>query len=441
MTSEIRVRLADQSAIKVVGSLNTSVNDIPGFDVSGAVEGSYLRYNFTEGKWKVTNTLDVNQSTKLRIKRTSLATTSFSLEFGEPAVSTGVGTAGDTGGRLWVGNSTGNAVQVGGEYYTSMLDQEHGILTADSAVIVDQNKYIDFFNVINGVVVGGGITASTINVTTGGIISGDLVIDSVGIGSNRIYTKSTSDILYLDPSPEGLDSGGTVIIKGNLQVDGTSSIINSTILSSNEAIFNLGDSTTTRTIIGNVSVGSSILTLDSVVGINTGDVLSHVSGLSPVTENRSVVSYSTVFKTITISGITTAGISSGFQLPITHAYDTNTDRGISFDYNDSSAGIGYTVNKKGFFGYDDSSKKWTYIPEVTVTNSVVSGTRGYIDIRGIYLQPAEVNQYGIAYLDSDGYVNHTGSPGTGISTSSYILTTTLGSNVPVWTDTIDGGSY
>jgi hypothetical protein len=441
MTSEIRVRLADQSAIKVVGSLNTSVNDIPGFDVTGAVEGSYLRYNFAEGKWKVTNTLDVNQSTKLRIKRTSLATTSFSLEFGEPAVSTGIGTAGDTGGRLWVGNSTGNAVQVGGEYYTSMLDQEHGILTADSAVIVDQNKYIDFFNVINGVVVGGGITASTVNITAGGIVSGDLVIDSVGIGSNRIYTKSTSDVLYLDPSPEGLHNGGTVVIKGNLQVDGTSSIVNSSILSSNEIIFNIGDSSTVRTVIGNVSIGASIFTLDSVVGINTGDIINGISGLNPSIQLRTITAYNSTSKTITIAGVTTAGISSGSQLTIDHGYDTNTDRGISFDYNDSSAGVGYTANRKGFFGYDDSTKKWTYIPETTITNGVVSGTRGYIDIRGIYLQPAEVNQYGIAYLDSDGYVNHTGSPGTGISTSNYILTTTLGSNVPVWTNTIDGGSY
>jgi hypothetical protein len=443
MTSEIKVRLADQNAIKVVGSLKnyTSISDIPGVNVAGAIDRSLLHYNASTQKWIVTNELDADINPRIKIKRTTSSATSPTLQYGELGVSVGIGTAGNTGGRLWIGNNSGTSVQVGGEYYVSILDHEPGTLTANSAAIVNSSKYIDYWNVTNDVVVGGVITSTSLIVTGVSTIA-TAVIGSVGISSNVISTKPGSgDILYIDPNANGLSNAGTVIIKGNLQVDGESSIINSTSLSSNEIILNLGDVTSIRTVIGNVSSGSSIFTLDSVVGVNTGDLISNIIGLHPENVNRTITSYSTLYKTITISGITTAGISSGAQMTITHSYDTNTDRGISFEYNDSTSGIGYTANRKGFFGYDDSSKKWTYIPEVTIVNGVVSGTKGYIDIRGIYLQSSEVNQYGITYLDSDGFVNQTVSPGSGISTSNYILTTSPGTNIPTWTNTIDGGSY
>lgn len=450
MTSEIKIRIADQNAIKVVGSLKnfTTISDIPGINVSGAIDRSLLEYDTTTQNWIVTNEIDGNINPTIKIKRTTSSITPPVLQYGELGVSVGVGTAGNTGGRFWIGNNSGSTVQVGGEYYVSILDHSPGVLESNSGVIVNENKYIDYWNVINGVVVGGGITVGQGIIVGGGItasaltISGEIVAGSVGISSNVISTKPGSgDILYIDPNANGLNSGGTVIIKGNLQIDGDSSIINSTTMSSNEIIFNLGDVTSIKTVVGNISVGSSIFTLDSVVGINTGDLVSNIIGLNPLNVNRTVTSYSTVNKTITISGITTAGISSGAQMTITHSYDTNTDRGISFEYNDSASGIGYTVNRKGFFGYDDSTKKWTYIPETTITNGVVSGTRGYIDIRGIYLQPSDVNQYGIPYLDSDGFINQTVSPGSGISTSNYILTTSPGTNIPTWTSTIDGGGY
>jgi hypothetical protein len=52
--------------------------------------------------------------------------------------------------------------------------------------------------------------------------------------------------------------------------------------------------------------------------------------------------------------------------------DDNKDRGIEFRYYDGSA-------KVGFFGYDDSTGKFTFIPDATNTSEVFSGTRGTID--------------------------------------------------------------
>ena len=53
---------------------------------------------------------------------------------------------------------------------------------------------------------------------------------------------------------------------------------------------------------------------------------------------------------------------------------------------------------------------------------------------------AGTNTNGIAYFDSNGQVQSTVSPASGISTSNSILTTNA-SGVPIWTDTIDCGTF
>ena len=56
------------------------------------------------------------------------------------------------------------------------------------------------------------------------------------------------------------------------------------------------------------------------------------------------------------------------------AIDDNKDRGIEFNYFDTTA-------KVGFFGFDDSTGKFTFIPDATNTNEVFSGTTGEIDAK------------------------------------------------------------
>jgi hypothetical protein len=53
--------------------------------------------------------------------------------------------------------------------------------------------------------------------------------------------------------------------------------------------------------------------------------------------------------------------------------DDNKDRGIQFKYHNG------TSAKNGFFGYDDSSGFFTFVPDATITNEVVSGTKGALD--------------------------------------------------------------
>ena len=278
-------------------------------------------------------------------------------------------------------------------------------------------------------------------------ISGGVSIDNVGISSNIISTLSGGgNTLYIDPYPDGLSSEGVVIVKGSLQVDGTTTTVNSTTSTLNDPIMNIGDVTSELTIMTyDVASGVSTMTVDKTVGINTGDIIS-ATGL-PNSGVTTVTAYNSTTKVVTFTGTTTAGISTGSQITVTHAYDTNTDRGISFNYNESS---GTAANKTGFFGYNDSAgensnapaRSLTYIPDSTITANVVAGTRGFLDIKGIYFQSGDFDAVGngIVYFDTTGKMVGAASTNAGISTSNFVLTTNA-AGIPKWTTTLDGGTF
>ena len=276
-----------------------------------------------------------------------------------------------------------------------------------------------------------------------------LTVDNIGISSNIIRTKSGGgNTLFIDPYPDGLDSDGMVVIKGSLQVDGTTTTVNSTNTSLNDPIMNIGDVTSVRTVTAGVGAGVSAITVDSIAGINTGDQItgsSSLPGAGTTTINSFVESAG--ISTIFIDGQTTGGIADMHQLTVTHGFDTNTDRGISFNYN---TGTGISNNKIGFFGYNDSSgetsnapeRSFTYIPDATITGNVINGTKGFLDIQGIYFQSGDYSTAGngIVYFDTTGKMVGAAGTTAGITTSNFILTTDA-DGIPKWTTTIDGGQF
>jgi len=477
----------------------------------------------------------------IRIKRSSGTSLPTSLQWGELAIVTGVGSATGTNqnrDRVYIGDDGSNVLSVGGRYYTSMMDHVPGTVAGVSntrnsdggiVAILDDNRKVDQWNVDNlrldgntfssqntdgdiildpngtgeinivddtflsfgtdkdskieydengtnqltftGADVRINITTNSTDKDTGALIveggvgiegnlnvggnatvtgvttfTGEVNLGDVRISDNIISTQPGSNgILYIDPYPDGLSNEGTVIIKGDLQVDGTTTSVNSTVVSINDPIIVLGDVTSKRTVMAPVLSGVSTITLDSVTGINTGDTIQGSASL-PNSGLTTVTAYDTVTKIITIEGTTSAGINTTTQLTITHAFDTNTDRGVAFDYN---TGVGTANNKTGFFGYIDGTnvgsaatpRSWTYIPDATITSpGVVTGTRGFLDIKGIYYQTGDFSTSGIVYFDSDGLQTSTVSPGSGISTSNYVLTTNA-AGTPTWTDTLDGGQF
>jgi len=425
---------------------------------------------------------------KIQLRRSVGTALPSTLGFGELAHISGIGSFGGLNqysDRIFIGhNDVANPtiVPVGGRYYTSMMDHTPGAIAAVTnsvnhdggiVVVLDSDRKVDQFNVDNlrldantlsstdtdgdivldpngngRVVFDGPINITGvatfnngINVNGRSLFNDSVTINNVGIETNLIKTIS-GNTLFIDPFPDGLDNEGTVVIKGDLQVDGTTNFVNSSELSINDPIITLGVTTTTRTVMQPVIAGVSTITIDSVVALNVGDL---VAGSGSISAGSTITNIDTSTEIITISNVTTSGITTGTQLTFTVNVDTNTDRGVAFAYA-TSDGVG--AGKTGFFGYNDSTgegssavaRSWTYIPDATIVDNVVTGTRGFLDIKGIYYQTGDFSNNGIVFFDVNGLQTSTVSPGSGISTSNFVLTTNE-SNTPTWTDTLDGGSY
>ena len=265
---------------------------------------------------------------------------------------------------------------------------------------------------------------------------GNSKLGNIRIENNIIASLAGADNkIFIDPYPDGLSNEGDVIIKGNLQVDGTTTTVNSTQTTVNDPIMMVGDTTSTRTVMTAMSSGATAVVVDQVTGIAVNDTLLHpsfsASGITTVTAINSGT------KTLTFQGTAVAGISTQTEITVVHATDTNTDRGLGFTYN---TGIGTANSTDGFFGLDDSSiasstagtgnhgthgddsRRWTYVPDATISASVVSGTKGFLDIKGIYYQSGNFASGGVVWFDDTGLQRSTNAPQTPVITSKQVLT-------------------
>lgn len=105
----------------------------------------------------------------IRIKRSTSAVGPSSLATGEIAVNIEQSTQGtylNQAGRLWVGDSTGTPVQVGGEYYTELLNHQPNQLINDSAVIVGASGTISGWNVAGLATMTDAYVSNQLDVTT-----------------------------------------------------------------------------------------------------------------------------------------------------------------------------------------------------------------------------------------------------------------------------------
>ena len=83
--------------------------------------------------------------------------------------------------------------------------------------------------------------------------------------------------------------------------------------------------------------------------------------------------------------------------------DDNKDRGMEFRWHDGSAA------KLGFFGFDDSTGKFTFIPDATDNSAVISGTKGNLDIGGLDLAGSITSVDGSAPTAGQLLIGHGGN--------------------------------
>jgi len=349
------------------------------------------------------------------------------------------------------------------------------------------------------------------NVTT-------LDLGYIRIKGNTISTDSNSATeLIIDPFPDSGDAGGDVIIRGNLQVAGTTTTVNSTEMSVNDPLFTVGDSVSSKTVQSAASSGQNTLVIDNPSSIVEGATITAGSGLAggttisnvriewnvgsnPLTSNPSAganiyffdgtsfsllgtyvsktassvtidlaanISTSSddfyngnslttqssgtpttaqkaaitkvdtkVFKTttLTLSANTNGSLAVGDKVTIAQATDDNLDRGIVY-----KTLIGNAA-KTGFFGYDDSTTYFTFIADATNNAGVIGGSASKAQFNTVKIDTG-VNK-GVAYYNSDLELTRTVAAGTSdITTSHKMLTSNGATGEPIWTTTVDGGTY
>ena len=199
-----------------------------------------------------------------------------------------------------------------------------------------------------------------------------------------------------------------------------------------------------------------MVVVDAVDQLQVGDAVTSTTAGIP---NSTVInSINTGTKAVTLSNNLSQTMAAGSVLSTVSGADDALDRGVKIHYNVSG------TNKFGFFGYDrtggaDGAGAWTFIEEATDTNTVFGVTnRGTVVLGDLELDVDLEVQYGgtgAGTFTSNGIIYGNGtnpmqvtaaanmaSPGTGTDqTTSYQVLTVTSAGVPVWTDTIDGGTF
>ena len=398
---------------------------------------------------------------------------------------------------------------------TLQIGKTSGTATINNPTVVGSQTTQNLWNTVATTV----NFAGAANIINMGTNVTTLALGYIRIKGNTISTDSTSATeLIIDPYPDSGDAGGDVIIRGNLQVAGTTTTVNSSEMTVNDPLFTVRDSVSEKTVqvsavssgqntikvdnpssivegatitagsgiaggttVSNVRIefntastplssnpsagddiyfydgtsfsllgdfvsktGSSV-TIDLAANISTssddfynGNSLTTQSSGTPTTAQKAgIIKVSTkVFKTttLTLSANTNGSLAIGDKLTIAQATDDNLDRGIVY-----KTLIGNAA-KTGFFGYDDSTTYFTFIADATNNAGVIGGSAGKAQFNTVKVDTG-VNK-GVAYYNAALELTRTVAAGTSdITTSHKILTSNGASGEPIWTTTVDGGTY
>lgn len=260
--------------------------------------------------------------------------------------------------------------------------------TVEPEDITGLTEYIQDIIGLSGISPGSGIGINYNDST--GLTTISLSDPTIQVADITDLTASATELNYLDGS-----------------IPGTGVASKAVVLDSNLSIVNLGNVSTT----GTLTVGGNLI----------------VNGTTTTVNSTTVTVDDPIF---TLGGDTAPGS------------DDNKDRGIEFRYFNGSA-------KTGFFGYDDSTGKFTFIPDATNSSEVFSGAKGELDASldwsNVLSKPDPIISVSLT-----GDVTGSGNATlTDLGNGSISISTTIGSNsVALGTDTtgnyvasITNGSY
>jgi hypothetical protein len=374
MADNIRVKL--QPAPRVIINqvpLPNFLRDLVDVDVTDRVDGSLLIYDATDEKFKASTTLEKQT---IKIKRTGIEGEPITLASGELFYSYLQGNESNGGDRLYIGtgtettpNQAPNIEVIGGKYFTDKLDHTVGILTANSAILVDANKSINELIVDQLTFDGSSISSST------GMISfnGSKLIDLAEPTENSDATTK----LYVD----------TILGNENLSLQGD--IGSDEIFLKTDILSVLGDTGITVTVqnktisidLDDTDVNAGIYGSGTKIPSFTVDQQGRLTAASEIS----------IATDLSIAGDTGADVISLLTDVLTFAGDTGitttvTNNTVNIDLDDTSVNIGSygTENSVGSFVVDKQGRltSATDIPIQIVSTQITQFVEDVEDIVG-----------------------------------------------------------
>ena len=244
-------------------SSSADINAIAGLNVANAIDGSIIIYDSDTGEWvsgSVLQNLIIDgrvypsdsDRTKILIRRSGTQGDPLKLRSGELAYSwlsdsetDGFGNGGD---RLFIGVGGDSEVNgelvakrievIGGKYFTDLLNHPHGVLTPNSAVIVDSDKKLNEFFVnlfeadsakINKLTIIDSADIANLSVNsllvTNFITDGSLSLNNLSVSGNFSVDGATT-------FSDSVDIQSSLKVSGSLSVDSNLSVLGATNLDS-----------------------------------------------------------------------------------------------------------------------------------------------------------------------------------------------------------------
>ena len=192
-------------------------------------------------------------NTVIQLKYSDVTATPSSLNTAEPAYS-------NSSNKLFIGQSDGSVVAIGGKYYTALVDAATSANTASTIVKRDSNN--DFTaGTITANLSGNATTATTLKTARGIGLAGDAT-------GNVMFDGSANVTLTVDLSDTGVSAGtygnNTTIPVFTVDAEGRISSVTNTAISSSSSLSIAGDSGTDT-----VTVGTDTLTFEGGDGITS----------------------------------------------------------------------------------------------------------------------------------------------------------------------------
>jgi hypothetical protein len=293
-----------------------------------------------------------------RIKRSGTAGNPPTLAQGELAYSSLAGTSANGGDRLYIGTGTetaGDAVNhvvIGGKFFTDKLDHVEGVVTANSALVVDAASKLDVLNVDNVTI--NGNTVSTTDVNGNLILAPNGTGKVVASGNAFPNTTGTAD-QYLKTDGAGTLSW-SAIPSGSFTINGDSGT----------DVFTTGQ---TLTISGGTDL-TSVVT-DNNVTISADATLARRADVSYVGTTAVALNRASANQSLTgISSVVMPGATSG-AITFTPAAVAGTN---TITLPASSGTVALTNQTLAGFAATTSAQLASVISDETGTGALVFAT-------------------------------------------------------------------